>query len=1330
MKVGLMLYKKSYCNSRLNKFGFWLTCLLGRRQVEGIDYDEVFAPVTRLEAIRIILALASYMGFIVYQIDVKSAFLYRKIDEEVYVYQPPGFIDPKFPNKVYKVVKALYGLHQAPRAWYATLSTFLVQSGYRRGLIDKTLFIKKDKKDIMLVQVYVDDIIFGSTKKSWCDEFEALMKSRFQMSAMGELTFFLGLQVKQKEDEIFISQDKYVAEILKKFDFMSVKTASTLIETKNPLVKDSKAADVTLKTSHLHALKRIFRYLKGQPKLGLCYPRELAFDLEAYSDSDYAGENLDRKSITGGMRNEGYKWGGKRIKGDFNKLDDLADEGNNYAVNDGRSTDKIKVLNAKAKGVSATGETLSTTILAVSTENSDDEVDESSSEEYLRDLDVEEEVTQVKVLMALADDELTVGKNHAHNGEWVDITMRKVNTLLSMDEDADWQNYFRILYYIIYKKEGNRNSDHKMYITSFKRSENYKAQPYQYASTSKQILKAKVKPFPPYTHCGFNDHRLDDCRNYPECEICESYDHFTLGHNHIIHIRRGVQAESSQSNESIIGVILNGDLPPPTRIVDGVVQIIAPTTVEQRLAKKNELKARGALLMAYPKKHQLKFNIHKDAKSLMEAIEKRFGDINLKFLRSLPSEWKSHTLIWRNKADLGEQSLDDLFNNLKIYEAEVKGSSPSSQNTQNIDFVSSNNTDSINESVIAASSISAASSKATVSTLLNVDSLSDAEMDLKWQMAMLTMRARRFLERTGRNLEEAILPENADHQGTTGTNKLLEELSQRSHDSDNKVPKNPENDRSKLGEGYHAVPPPYTGTFLTPKPDLFFTNAPNTHELVAYVFNIESSSNNPSKDMSKILRPDAPIVEDWISDSKDETEIESVPKQREPSFVISTKHVKTSRESKALKDKGVIDSGFSRHMTGNTSFLSEFEEIDRGYVAFGGNPKGGKISGKCKIKTCNLDFDDVYFVKEHKFNLFSVSQMCDKKNNVLFTDTECVVLSFDYKLPDENHVLLRVPRDNNMHNVDLKNVVPSGGLTCLFAKATLDESNLWYKRHEHINFKTRNKLVKGNLVRGLPSKIFENNHTCVACQKGKQHKAYSTKDETSAILKTFITGIENQIDHKVKIIRCDNGTEFENHDMNQFCGMKGIKREFSVARTPQQNRVAERKNRPLIEAARTMLADSLLPIFFWAKAVNTACYESKEDILGAGEEMDDNPQSIETQDKSSPPQEDKHTSSIAPILKHLILILQVIKSSRSLEVITQLPKDITNSVKDDPATTKKIKEAFETLAKISTQTTKILSSVRSFDFSTLQSTVKNIQDYAFKQEEASVAWMKSSTNMA
>ncbi|GKE25103.1 putative ribonuclease H-like domain-containing protein, partial [Tanacetum coccineum] len=216
----------------------------GYTQEEGINYDEVFSPVARIEAIRLFLAYVSFMGFIMYQMDVKSVFLYGTIEEEVYVCQPPGFEDPQFPDKVYKVEKALYGLHQAPRAWYETLSTYLLENGFRRGLIDKTLFIKKIKGDILLVQVYVDDIIFGSTKKSLCVEFESLMHKKFQMSSMGELTFFLGLQVMQRDDGIFISQDKYVADILKKFDFVTIKTASTPIETNKALIKDKEVEDV------------------------------------------------------------------------------------------------------------------------------------------------------------------------------------------------------------------------------------------------------------------------------------------------------------------------------------------------------------------------------------------------------------------------------------------------------------------------------------------------------------------------------------------------------------------------------------------------------------------------------------------------------------------------------------------------------------------------------------------------------------------------------------------------------------------------------------------------------------------------------------------------------------------------------------------------------------------------------------------------------------------------------------------------------------------------------------------------------------------------------
>nr|GEW74556.1 retrovirus-related Pol polyprotein from transposon TNT 1-94 [Tanacetum cinerariifolium] len=244
---------------------------------------------------------------------------------------------------------------------------------------------------------------------------------------------------------------------------------------------------------------------------------------------------------------------------------------------------------------------------------------------------------------------------------------------------------------------------------------------------------------------------------------------------------------------------------------------------------------------------------------------------------------------------------------------------------------------------------------------------------------------------------------------------------------------------------------------------------------------------------------------------------------------------------KALKDKGIIDSGCSRHITGNKAHLTDYQDFKGGSVAFGGS--NVRITGKGKIKAGRLDFEDVYYVEELKhYNLFFVSQMCDKKKNVLFTDTDCLVLSPDFKLPDENHVLLKIPRQHNMYSFNIKNIDPSRDLSCLFAKALIDESNKWHRRLGHVNFKNINKLVKGNLVRGLPSKIFENNHTSVACQKGNQHKA------------------------------------------------SWIKREYSNARISQQNRVAERKNRTLIEAARTMLADSFLPTTFWAEVVNTACY--------------------------------------------------------------------------------------------------------------------------------------------
>ncbi|KAJ9542400.1 hypothetical protein OSB04_028906 [Centaurea solstitialis] len=294
----------------------------GYRQEEGIDYDETFAPVARLEAIRLFLAFAAHMNFKVYQMDIKNAFLNGKLNEEVYVAQPPGFVDPKFPDHVYKLNKALYGLKQAPRAWYDTLSTFLLSKGFVRGKIDSTLFLKKYPKHILLVQIYVDDIIFGSTNPKLCEKFELLMKSEYKISS----------NLKREFSSI---------KMLKKFDLTSCTPMKTPMAPPLSLDKDSKGkpVDVTLyrgmigsllyltasrpdimystclcaryqaepKESHLTAVKRIFRYLKGTPNMGLWYSKDSGFDLTAYSDSDFAGCKIDRKSTTGGCHLLGGK---------------------------------------------------------------------------------------------------------------------------------------------------------------------------------------------------------------------------------------------------------------------------------------------------------------------------------------------------------------------------------------------------------------------------------------------------------------------------------------------------------------------------------------------------------------------------------------------------------------------------------------------------------------------------------------------------------------------------------------------------------------------------------------------------------------------------------------------------------------------------------------------------------------------------------------------------------------------------------------------------------------------------------------------------------------
>nr|GEZ22826.1 hypothetical protein [Tanacetum cinerariifolium] len=588
-------------------------------------------------------------------------------------------------------------------------------------------------------------------------------------------------------------------------------------------------------------------------------------------------------------------------------------------------------------------------------------------------------------------------------------------------------------------------------------------------------------------------------------------------------------------------VILNGDSPVPTRVIEGVVQPVAPTTAEQRLARKNESKA-----------HEKRFGGNKETKKVQKTLlkqqHKNFTgsssesldqihdrlqklisqleilreslsqeDINLKFLRSLPTEWRTHTLIWRNKTDLEEQSLDDLFNSLKIYEAEVKSSSSASTTTQNIAFVSSQNTDSTNEPVSAV-----ASAKIPVFALPNVDTLSNAviysfftsqsnslqldnddlkqidaddleEMDLKWQMAMLTVRARRFLLKIGRNLSE----NRPTSMGFDMSKMKCYNCHRKGHFArECRSPKDTK--RNVAAEPQRRIVPVETSTsnLLASQCNSIGSydwsfeaeEEPTNYAIMAFISLSSSSSDNekmaqtPARNHAQkgnhqhyarmtlpnlqshvvptaVLTKSKPVL---LTTARQVTTVVPQPHVTRPRLaktVVTKPHSPPRRTInrrasplasnfpltvtavKAPKDKGVIDSGCSRHITVNMSYLSNFEEINGGYVTFGRNPKGAKIIEKGKIRTGKLDFDNVYFVKDLKFNLFSVSQMCDKKNNVLFTVTECIVLSPEFKLY-------------------LMNIVPSVDLTCLFAKATLDESNLWHRRLGHINFKTMNKMVK------------------------------------------------------------------------------------------------------------------------------------------------------------------------------------------------------------------------------------------------------------------------------
>nr|GEY60264.1 hypothetical protein [Tanacetum cinerariifolium] len=707
---------------------------------------------------------------------------------------------------------------------------------------------------------------------------------------------------------------------------------------------------------------------------------------------------------------------------------------------------------------------------------------------------------------------------------------------------------------------------------------------------------------------------------------------------------------------SLWEVILNGDSPVPTRIVEGVVQPVAPITAEQNLARKNELKA-----------HVI-YSFFSSQSTSSQLDNKDLKQIDVDDLEEMDLRWQMAMLTMRarRKGHFARECRSPKDQRRPGTAKPQRRTVPVETSTSNAlvsqcdgtgsyDWIYQAEEEPANFALMAFSSISSSDNKTGLESV-------EARLLVYKQNESVFEENIKMLNIEAMFNYENYYSSNSDCKSWPPSNLY---------------------DRFIPSVVYHAVPPPYTGTFMPPKPDLVFHTTPFA-ETEHLAFNVQVSPTNPDQALSPSHRPSAPIIEDLISDSEEDSHTHAL--KVVPSFAQLTEHVKSSRHpgqplqatipavthvsvssktpcrgtrrnqkacfvcksvdhlikdcdfhsrklaqrTYASKDtrkqyaslspsksythmvttavlpqsKSVLNtvarpvgaalpnlpmtrprhayrvvtksnSSIRRHLprspslktsnspsrvttakalvvsaaqgkkgtwvwrpkcpildhdfqtTSVTITLKQFDYND----ALGrskGNPKGGKITGKGKIKTGKLDFDDVYFVKELKFNLFSVSQMCDKKNSVLFTDTECFVLSPDFKLPDESQVLLRVLRENNI---------------------------------------------------GLPTKVFENDNSCVACKKGKQHRA-----------SYFYYWPENQLSLKVKVIKSDNRTEFKNSDLNQFCGLKRIKREFSVPRTPQQNGIAERKNRTLIEAARTMLTDSLLLVLFWAEAVNTACY--------------------------------------------------------------------------------------------------------------------------------------------
>ncbi|GJU13743.1 putative ribonuclease H-like domain-containing protein, partial [Tanacetum coccineum] len=631
---------------------------------------------------------------------------------------------------------------------------------------------------------------------------------------------------------------------------------------------------------------------------------------------------------------------------------------------------------------------------------------------------------------------------------------------------------------------------------------------------------------------------------------------------------------------SLWEVIENGNAPLITKFVEGVETTIAPTTAEERVQRRLELKSRSTLLMGIPNEHQLKFNSIKDAKVLDQTFDgfKSFisqleihgesisqEDVNQKFLRNMSPEWNTHTI--------------------------VKGTSRSSTITSNVAFVFANS--STNGAINTAHGATTASTQATAVNLTTIDNLSDVVICAFFASqpnSLISPRWSVIIAIKGDTLQGSAGPQGTKKTGKGRSEKqeglesvearlIVYKKNESVYKEDIKIV-----DKCKTGLGYNVVPPPYTGNFMRPKPDLSFsgleefTSEPIVIEpIVKKLISTTTSSTNEVVNTAHGVSTASTQVNaanfsniDSLSDGVISVQMKSglvsinTTQQNISKIAVS---VNTARQVNIAHSKTTVNA--ARPMVNTVSGKKINTARTKAIVnAVKGNNvndvKGNNVNdvkaSACwvwKPKTKVLDYGNL------QIDLIDQGVIDSGCSRHMTGNMSCLTY---YKEIDGGYVAF----GGN----------PKGRK--ITEKAMSDESKLWHRRVGNLNLKTMNKLVKGNLVRGLPSKLFENDQAYVACQKGKQHKPL---DETSGILNSFITGIENLVDHKVKVIRCDNETEFKNREMNQFCKMKSILKQFSVARTPQQNGVAERRNRTLIEATKTMLADSKLPNTFWAKAV-------------------------------------------------------------------------------------------------------------------------------------------------